>query len=530
MLEMTEFSTLDNLDKLFDHVYENVELDPVLRKFVFNEAIGKMGRDFNRYYKAHPYRSQSEAHAARELSGSGSVVPRCVETAEEDETPGEARRYWEVAQTDEVELDTTFMLNRMAIVDGQNARVQEMDEAWATVIRESFPELCISACYGADAWKACHAPGQEEMFAEAAAEVQRRYPHLFVKPNMSTREEMGLFKVLRFPITAVKKVPRTMRGKELAMEDNSSSYVQPHWVRNKFGDEADMVEVPGGYLDTLPIDGPVRWQDITIASEDRFDDDPEAFNDEVTAAMDTCLKSARAVQLRGPPGTGKSYAWEKYCPRETTVVFCPTHELRERQQAKGANALTINSFKKVKNFADIPTDNGFVTVDITPEDSVPTQIDGAITHVVLEEFGLFTYYQWLCAVTLRKHHPDVVFIMVGDPKQELPCEDKLNQLSWKERLEYYDRAAARVASNQRIWLSLDKRVCKEDRELKRQLSETHLEGADPQAPVRQQGLEGRGSHTEKYQRFASRGGWQSLYVPTRDFDGHLCHGAQAQGS
>ena len=472
VLDMTEFSPLANLDNLFDHVYNNEDLDPVLRKFVFNEAIGKMGKDFNRYYKAHPYRSHEEAHAARDLLGSGKVAPRSVETADGTCDGTAVRKYWEVAQTDEAELYGTFMLNRLAIVDGQNCRVQQMDEAWAIVLKD-FPELRISACYGADAWKACHAPGQEEMFAQAAAEVQRRFAHLFVKPGMSTREEMGLFKVLLHPVTAVKKVARTMRGSRLALKDNRSSHVQPAWVSEEDSKDPEppLVEVPNGYLETLPIDGEVQWTDISIQSEESFDDNPQAFNEEVTQAMDRCLRTSRGVQLRGPPGTGKSFAWEQYCPRDTTVVFCPTHELRERQQAKGANALTINAFKKVKNFADIPKDDGFITVDIDPEDGVPTQIDGAITHVVLEEFGLFTDYQWRCAMALRKHHPDVRIIMVGDPRQELPCEDKLNNLSWSERLAYYDRAAARVAANNRIWLKLDKRVCKEDRDLKHRLSE-----------------------------------------------------------
>ena len=225
---------------------------------------------------------------------------------------------------------------------------------------------------------------------------------------------------------------------------------KPSEQPDPIADEAFLQEMRDGFVGSLPIKHPLNWTDHTIEAEARFDEDTAAYNNELSQRMHKCLTEAGGVAFEAPPGHGKSHAWEAFLDMRKTIVLTPMHTVRERLEEKGlTNVFTVNSWRK----AEKASENG----------AWPAL--EAAAYVVIDEYCMFNVTQWKCAFKVVEKYPHLKWVLAGDPKQMPSPEHCLNNLDLAGKMALYRRNAIELAKGQRILLTVNKRVVKEQRAL-----------------------------------------------------------------
>ena len=463
-LVATDFITLDQLPELNKLVYHESDLPPVLRKFVVNVCMGKLRTSENRKRRARAYLSHDEAlegmrlMKAEDQSIGVRVVPRITTD----------QKVWYAVEEEAVTpLESSYELTGIGLVDGTNARLQQIHEAYSEHL--SNFDIDVSIAVNADAYQLSCPEDSIPHLMHIQEEFEKRYPHFYPDDGATGADKVGLFKVDKYPLTGKLKVGKIICARPLQFFENAMDW---DGVRKIAMDSADsrqqcaldsmngaekgeglsafVEEMKAGFLGTLPITRPQEWTDHSIKSEERFDEDTEAYNKELSECMHKCLDEAGGVAFEAPPGHGKSHAWEHFLDGRKTIVLTPMHTVRERLEEKGlTNVFTVNSWRKAEKEDEDGAWAAFAEAE----------------YVVFEEYCMFNVTQWKCAFKVVDAYPHLKRVLAGDPKQMPSPEHCLNNLDLAGKMALYKRNAIELAKGQRILLTVNKRVVKEQRAL-----------------------------------------------------------------
>ena len=463
-LVATEFISLDQLPELNKLVYDESDLPPVLRKFAVNVCMGKLRTSENRKRRARAYLSYDEALEGMRLlkAEDHSVCVRVVPRITTDQ------KVWYAVEEEAVTpLESSYELTGIGLVDGTNARLQQIHDAYSQHLANY--DIDVSIAVNADAYQLSCPDDSIPHLMHIQEEFEKRYPQFYPNDGATGADKVGLFKVDKYPLTAKLKVGKTIGATPLRFFENAMDWENVRTIamdstgsRQKCalacmnGKERDaslssfVEEMKAGFLGTLPIKRPQEWTDHTIKLEERFDEDTEAYNTELRLCMHACLTEAGGVAFEAPPGHGKSHAWEHFLDQRKTIVLTPMHTVRERLEEKGlTNVFTVNSWRKAEKEDEDGAWAAFAEAE----------------YVVFEEYCMFNVTQWKCAFKVVDAYPHLKRVLAGDPKQMPSPEHCLNNLDLAGKMALYKRNAIELAKGHRILLTVNKRVVKEQRAL-----------------------------------------------------------------
>ena len=183
-LVATDFISLDQLPELSKLVYDESDIPAVLRKFAVNVCMGKLRKSENRRRQARGYLSYDEAlEGMRMLKAEDDSIPvRVVPRITSDQ------KVWYAVEEEAVTtLESTYELTGIGLIDGTNARLQEIHEAYSEHL--SNYDIRVSIAVNADAYQLSCPAHQIPQLMHVQDEFEKRFPALLPKGRCPQRRQ-----------------------------------------------------------------------------------------------------------------------------------------------------------------------------------------------------------------------------------------------------------------------------------------------------------------------------------------------------